>query len=114
MPPREVDSETNDRSNNYSPREGAHMKPIRMFASAIAAAAFAFAPIRVGAQVLQQVPADALVVIKFNKLKATSDKLAALSNKLGIAQMNPDMADPLGKLQEQAGVKEGVDPNGDA
>jgi len=91
------------------------MKPFRLVASTfVAAAAFVFAPLHAGAQVLQQVPADALVVIKFNKLKATSDKLAALSNKLGIAQLNPDMADPLGKLQEQAGVKQGVDPNGEA
>src|SRR3954467_8467601 len=96
-------------------KKESEMKPFRLVASTfVAAAAFVFAPIHAGAQVLQQVPADALVVIKFNKLKATSDKLAALSNKLGIAQMNPDMADPLGKLQEQAGVKAGVDPNGGA
>src|ERR1051325_7187938 len=34
-------------------------------------------PMAAGAQVLQQVPADALIVLKFNKIKATSDKLAA-------------------------------------
>jgi hypothetical protein len=90
------------------------MKLNRLVASAFVAVALVLAPLGARAQVLQQVPADALVVIKFNKLKATSDKVAALANKLGLAQMNPDMADPLGKMQEEAGIKQGVDSAGDA
>lgn len=90
------------------------MKPFRFVASACIAAAVLLAPTGAGAQVLQQVPADALVVVKFNKLKATSDKIAAMAQKLGLAQLNPDIADPLGKAQADAGIKQGIDPNGDA
>src|SRR5206468_1245860 len=59
---------------------------------------------------------DLLVVVKFNKIKAISDKIAALTQKLGLAQMNPDagLADPLGKLEKEGGVTQGIDPNGDA
>jgi hypothetical protein len=66
------------------------------------------------AQVLQQVPADALVVVKFNKLKPVSDKIAALMQKLGVAAMKPEMNDPLGTLQKEAGVTQGIDPAGEA
>src|SRR5256885_16926259 len=90
------------------------MKLQRVIAPALVVMALLLLAPVAQAQVLQQVPADALVVIKFNKLKATSDKIAALAQKLGIAQMNPDMADPLGKMQAEAGIKEGVDPAGDA
>jgi hypothetical protein len=93
------------------------MKPSRIVASAwvlcLAVALFVLAPLA-RAQVLQQVPADALVVIKINKLKPVSDKLAALAQKLGLAQMSPQMADPLGSLQKEAGVQNGLDTSGDA
>src|SRR4026207_649700 len=61
------------------------------------------------AQVLQQVPSDALVVIKVNNLKATSDKLAKFAEALGLAAISPEMADPLASLQENMKVKEGLD-----
>jgi hypothetical protein len=63
--------------------------------------------------VLQQVPGDALVVIKVNKLKPVSDKIAAFAKKLGLDQAQPAMADPLGALQKQTGLQQGIDPNGE-
>ena len=91
------------------------MKPIRLFAPALLAAAALFlAPLAARAQVLDQVPGDALVVIKLNKLKATSDKMAAFSDKLGLAQQAPAAADPLGALKEKLQITQGVDDEGDA
>jgi hypothetical protein len=66
------------------------------------------------AQVLQQVPADAPIVIKFNNIKATSAKLGAMANKLGLAQLKPETADPLGAIKRQAKIQNGLDENGDA
>jgi hypothetical protein len=65
------------------------------------------------ADVLEQVPSDALVVFKVNNLKATSDKVAKLANDLGLAQMVPPMADPLGFLQQQVKMTNGVDSAGE-
>jgi len=72
--------------------------------------AFTFAR---AADVLDQVPSDALVVLKVNHLKATSDKVAKLANDLGIAQMAPPMADPLGFVQQQIKMTNGVNTAGD-
>src|SRR5439155_1775360 len=58
--------------------------------------------------------AGALGVIKISEIQPRSDKTGALSQKLGLAQMPPEMADPLGKLQKEAGVQQGLDNNGDA
>lgn len=65
------------------------------------------------AQVLQQVPADALMVVKVNNLKGFSDKLAKLSQDLGLAAMVPPMADPLAFIQQQLKVSQGVDTAGE-
>ena len=65
------------------------------------------------AQVLDQVPSNALVVIKVNNLKATSDKLAKFSEALGLAAVSPEMADPLASLKENMKVKEGLDEAGE-
>jgi hypothetical protein len=79
----------------------------------VAATVLLLAPLSARAQVLQQVPSDALVVIKVNKLKPVSDKMAAFAKKLGLDQAQPAMADPLGMLQKQTGLQQGVDPNGE-
>ena len=79
----------------------------------VAAAMLFVAPLAARAQVLQQVPSDALVVIKVNKLKPVSDKIAAFAKKLGLDQAQPAMSDPLGAMQKQTGLTQGVDPNGE-
>ena len=62
--------------------------------------------------VLDQVPADAWVVMRVNKLEQTNKKVAAWAEAMGIAQMSPEMADPLGALERQANIK-GLDKSRD-
>jgi hypothetical protein len=61
------------------------------------------------AQVLQQVPSNALMVVKVNKLKQTSDKLGAFLKQIGVVEMQPDLADPLATLQKKTGMVQGID-----
>lgn len=89
------------------------MRTRRCLVACIAMMMLAAVP-HVRAQVLDQVPADAMVVIKFNRLKATSDKLAKFLTDLGLAQMVPQMADPLGALEQELKISAGLDRNGDA
>lgn len=65
------------------------------------------------AQVLQQVPSDALVVIKIRNLQDVSTKASGLMQAMGVANLNPAMADPLASLQQQTGIANGLDKNGD-
>jgi len=65
------------------------------------------------AQVLKQLPADALVVFKLNNPQAFSGKFVALAQKLGLANLHPALADPLSFLVQQLGLKEGFDPKGE-
>lgn len=67
-----------------------------------------------GAQVLQQLPADSLFVIRVANLAKVSAKAADFSKKLGIDQMSPESADPLAALEAKLGIKEGLDTNGEA
>jgi hypothetical protein len=94
------------------------MKSSRLLASAFVAVAVLLSPLAsaptASAQVLKQVPHDANVVIKINKLKAVSDKIAGLSQKLGIAQFKPAFADPLGNLKKEGKLTNGLDDNGEA
>jgi len=62
--------------------------------------------------VLDQVPADAWVVMRVNKLEQTNKKVAAWAEAMGIAQMSPEAADPLGALERQANIK-GLDKSRD-
>ncbi len=66
-----------------------------------------------GAQVLQQVPGNAMVVVKVKDLKATSDKIAKLAQDLGVAAMAPQMADPLAALQAKTKMQAGLDLKGE-
>ena len=65
------------------------------------------------AQVLEQVPSDALVVIKVSNLKAVSDKVAKFGSALGIDAMVPAFGDPLGALQENMQITQGLDTAGE-
>lgn len=70
-------------------------------------------PVVASAQVLKQVPSNALVVMKVSALDAASKKVADLATSLGIVQMQPEMADPLGAALKQIGATEGVNRSGD-
>jgi hypothetical protein len=65
------------------------------------------------AQVLKQVPSNAFLVLKVSNLDATSKKVSDLATSLGVAQIAPDMADPLGTALKQIGVTDGVNRAGD-
>ncbi len=80
-------------------------------ASGIILLALVITPAR--ADVLEQVPADALLVIKAGNLQATSQKVAALAQQFGLVAMAPQMADPLGWLMQTAGVNAGLKKDGD-
>lgn len=66
------------------------------------------------AQVLEQIPSDALVVMKISGLRQTSDKIARFAEDLGLVAMNPDLADPLDALQQQIGAVKGINEQGEA
>jgi hypothetical protein len=66
------------------------------------------------AQVVEQVPSDALFIVKVKNLQGTSDKVKKLAEELGLAAMAPEqMTDPLGTVLAQAQVTEGIDRNGE-
>ncbi|HXE53754.1 MAG TPA: hypothetical protein VN541_12090, partial [Tepidisphaeraceae bacterium] len=64
-------------------------------------------------QVLEQVPSDAVGVFEVKDLQGLSTKIAKLAKTLGIDQFQPQWADPLGSLQDQMGVKQGLNKHGD-
>ncbi|MGB7156809.1 MAG: hypothetical protein WBD40_02005 [Tepidisphaeraceae bacterium] len=89
------------------------MKIRRFAAAALVLAVVLMSAVRADAQVLQSVPSDALLVIKVRNLQDVSGKVAALAQQLGIAGLNPAMADPLAAVQQQSGIANGLDKNGD-
>src|SRR4051812_7470151 len=65
------------------------------------------------AQVMEQVPADALAVLRIRDLKATSGKLGKFLTDLGVGAMVPGSNDPLNFLQTKANIKQGLNSAGD-
>jgi hypothetical protein len=88
------------------------MRSVRGYAAAVGVLLLAAGA--TSAQVLQQVPSDALVVVKISNLKQTSDKVADMANRFGIAGFVPQSADPLGSLQQNFKLTNGVNTAGDA
>src|SRR3954447_17513764 len=62
--------------------------------------------------VLDQVPSDAWVVFRVNRLEQTNKKAAAWAEAMGIAQLSPQAADPLGALEKETNIK-GLDKTKD-
>jgi hypothetical protein len=58
--------------------------------------------------VLDQVPSDAWVVFRVNRLEQTNKKAAAWAEAMGLAQLSPEAADPLGALERHLNLQ-GVD-----
>jgi hypothetical protein len=85
----------------------------RRLIAAIATLSLLAAASAAQAQVLDQIPSSAMVVLKVKNLSAVSAKVAKFANDLGVAQMAPPLADPLGALQEHLKIKDGLDKNGD-
>jgi hypothetical protein len=65
------------------------------------------------AQVLDQVPASAVAVLEVRDLQAASDKVAKFAKTLGIDQFDPRFADPLGTVQDEFELKQGLNKSGD-
>jgi hypothetical protein len=65
------------------------------------------------AQVLEQVPADALAVLKVKNLQATSGKIAKYANDLGLAALAPPLNDPLKALEDKLKISQGINASGD-
>ena len=65
------------------------------------------------AQALKQLPANPLAVVKFNNLEELNKKVGALNQKLGIANIEPALGDPLGALRQALNLNEGFDPKGE-
>ena len=66
------------------------------------------------AQVMDQVPSDALIVLKVNHLQDTNTKVSDLLTSLGLTDLIPTMKDPLGTLETQLGIGPGLDSKRDA
>src|SRR5687768_8921793 len=64
------------------------------------------------ADVAEWIPADALVVFKVNKLQQVNDEAGALLREFGVAEQDPAMANPLAALQEETGIREGLNLEG--
>lgn len=65
------------------------------------------------AQVLDQVPSDAVGVLEVKDLQGLSTKVAKFAKSLGVDQFQPAFGDPLGYMQDQFDLKQGVNKNGD-
>src|SRR5262249_18858568 len=97
------------------------MNRIRQTAAVIGVAlAMLLATCVARAQVMQQMPGDALLVLKVNNLSAVNEKVTKLANDLGIVAVLPPehpasaiLKDPLATLQAQTGRRQGVNLKGD-
>src|SRR6185312_8093684 len=65
------------------------------------------------AQVLEQVPSNAVGVFEVKDLQGLSTKIAKFAKALGIDQFDPRWADPLASVEDEMGLKQGVNKNGD-
>ena len=85
------------------------MKSLRRWSRfAVVAAAVALVADQARAQVMSQVPENAMVVVRVAGLQKTSQKIASLSQKIGIAQMVPQLQDPLAALNQKLGNPKGT------
>jgi hypothetical protein len=66
------------------------------------------------AQVLDQVPSDALAVVKVNHIAETNTKLSNLMQKLGVSDVFPPAKDPVEAIETQLGLGAGLDNKRDA
>jgi hypothetical protein len=109
---------TNSLSRNISEKE-LEMKTMKraIKVSCIFAAAWCLASVAspmAQAQVLDQTPSDALVVVKINHLADTNKKVSDLLAQLGVTDLVPTMKDPLETAETQLGIGPGLDTKRDA
>src|SRR4051812_18227877 len=90
------------------------MRHVRRFTLAVVALAMFLASGAARAQVLPLVPSDALVVIKIKNMQDVSSKIATLSQQWGLANIRPELNDPLGTILTVGGLGPGLNRNGEA
>jgi hypothetical protein len=73
---------------------------------------FCFCAVTRAEGVLDVVPADAWVVVRINRLEETNKKAAAWAEAMGLAQLSPEAADPLGALERHLNLQ-GIDKSKD-
>jgi hypothetical protein len=73
-----------------------------------------FAASATRAQVLPLVPSEAMVVIKIKNMQDVSTKIATLSQQWGLANIRPELNDPLGTILTVGGLGPGLNKNGEA
>ena len=83
-------------------------------ATTMALAMFVLVATSARAQVLEQLPSDAFVVLKIKNLQDVSSKVAQLSQQWGLANMRPELNDPLGSVLGLTGLGQGLNKNGEA
>ena len=81
-------------------------------ATIVAAVCFCFCVAARAEGVLDVVPSDAWVVVRVNRLGDTNKKAAAWAEAMGLAQLSPQAADPLGALESELKIK-GIDKSKD-
>jgi hypothetical protein len=92
--------------------EGDAMKfPTRLFAAVAMLAVGLCAAAQ--ADVLDQVPPDAMAVLKINSLSAVNAKAVKLANQWGLDEMVPEFKDPLGSVLDKLHMTAGVNKDGD-
>lgn len=113
--PLEMDNEnvtTEDIVNHRHARQEQSMN-VKFRPALASLLAVLFLACAVRAQVLNQVPDDALLVIKTKDMSATSTKVGKWLKDLGLAQMKPGLDNPLGLLQKELGLTNGLNTNGE-
>src|SRR2546421_2838500 len=95
-------------------RRRSAMRNVRKLAVAAAVALAMFIASAARAQVLTLVPSDAMVVIKIKNIQDVSAKVAALSQAWGLANIRPELNDPLGTLLTAANLGPGLNKTGEA
>ena len=65
------------------------------------------------AQVLEQVPDNAMAVFKVKDLQTVSAKAGRLAKAFGLDQLSPEVGDPLGAIQEKSQMSKGLNKAGD-
>lgn len=65
------------------------------------------------AQVLDQVPSDAVGVLEVKNVQDVNQKAAKIANAWGLDEWQPDFKDPLAALMKQCHISKGVNVNGD-
>jgi hypothetical protein len=86
-----------------------HSRPVRSLALRLAcamacAAALASAVPAARGQALDQVPSDALVVLKIGHLADLNTKVSTLLQQLGVTDLAPESKDPLAAFEDKSGI----------